>query len=223
MFNIITALTFVLSVTEARTIVVIDTPINLRHREFIGEDIKVYNYDGPASDNDGFRNHGTGILSIIISGEKLKDRLSVKHKYLICSDYKNYNLRCYELALKTKAHVVNYSGGGVGYIKAEEELIKQLSNAGTKMFFAAGNEGRDIAKYPYYPASFATKYTNITAVENVNSSGERYPNSNYSYYSKKYLGVKVLSADYKGSYYLMTGTSPATANATHEYLKGLEK
>lgn len=223
MFNIFIALSFVLSVGNAKTIMLIDTPVNVTHKEFVGQTIEVYNYDGDRKLTDGYKDHGSGMLSIVIAGERLANKLATKHKYVVCSDYKNYNIRCYELAIKIKADVVNYSGGGKGEVKAELELIKQLANAGTVMFFAAGNDGNDISKTPYYPASYAPIVSNITAVENVDSRGRRDEATGYSYYTKPYLGVNVMGAKFDSGYRFYTGTSPATALATHLYLKSLEK
>lgn len=207
---------------NAETIVVIDSVPNAFHEVFSGQDITTVDYDG-ADLPSGYEHHGTGMLALIIKGKNMKDSLKKKHKYYVCSDYIGGNLKCYYLALSIKADVVSYSGGGEGKIDAEKGYIEKLSKAGVKMFFAAGNESKDLEKTPYYPGYYSKTVSGVIAVENVDDKGIRHHSSNYAKWTKKMTGVNILSATKDKKYMLFTGTSPATALATHEYLKSLEK
>ncbi len=223
MIKIFIALFLSLSLSEAKTVMLIDTPVNTSHPMFANLDIVVYNYDKNYSSGKSYVDHGTGMLSIVVAGEGLRGKLEDKHKYVICSDFKNNNTSCYKLALSIGVDVINYSGGGQEEVVGELQYIKDLAKSGVVMFFAAGNEGKDIAKTSYYPASYAPSVSSITAVENVNAKGQRHESSSHSSYTVKHLGVNVMGARYNKSYGLYTGTSPATALATHKYLKSLEK
>lgn len=210
------------SPVKAATVVLIDTAPNALHKDFKGQDIITFDYDG-ADLPSSHEHHGTGMLSLVINGVGGKDKLKKKHKYYVCSAFLTGNLKCYYLALAVKADVINYSGGGEAKVSGEEEYIKKLSKAGVKMFFAAGNEGKNLDKTPYYPAQYAKTVSGVVAVENVHDDGKRHESSNYASWTKKVGGVRVFSASKDHKYMFFTGTSPATAIATHEYLKSLEK
>ena len=207
---------------NAATVLLIDTAPNAFHKDFKDQDITTFDYDGTGLPTS-HENHGTGMLSLVINGRDGTSKLKKKHKYYVCSDFNNGNLKCYYLALSIKADVINYSGGGESAVAGEKEYIQKLSKAGVKMFFAAGNEGKNLEKTPYYPASYAKAVSGIVAVQNVDDQGVTHESSNYASWTKKMPGVRIMTAYKNHTYGYFTGTSPATALATHEYLKGLEK
>lgn len=220
--KLIAILLMLASSVNAATVLLIDTAPNSFHREFKEQDITTFDYDG-AGLASSHEHHGTGMLSLVINGTGGKDRLKKKHKYYVCSAFLTGNLKCYYLALSIKADVISYSGGGETMLRAEEDYVKKLSKAGVKMFFAAGNESNSLEKNPYYPAQYAKTVSGVVAVENVDDKGQTHESSNYATWTKKMTGVNILSATKDGGYMFFTGTSPATALMTHEYLKSLEK
>lgn len=200
---------------------IIDTKVNVNHKEFLGENIKQYS-GGTRLDGD---DHGTHTLSVVIKGNNLVDPLKKKHTYIACSNFSSLNIGCWQLAKKLKVDVVNYSVYGHIPLPEEETIIKELAIAGTKMFFAAGNDGEDINKKDNesYPAIYANKYSNVRAIANVDDRGKLQAVSNYGKGTEKWPGVQVYGAAYNGKYTTLTGTSQACAVATHVYLKSLEK
>ncbi len=84
-------------------------------------------------------------------------------------------VRPYEAILyagRMGAKIVNCSWGGYGYSRAEQEVINAVTEMGTLVIAAAGNQGRGV---PSYPAA----YRNVISVGSVSLTDQRSGFSNY--------------------------------------------
>lgn len=72
------------------------------------------------------------------------------------SDIENLTrtVAAFNKALELKVDIVNYSGGGIMPSILEREAVQALIKRGTIFVAAAGNEGYDLKRYKYYPASY---------------------------------------------------------------------
>ncbi len=171
--------------------------------------------------------HGTHVAGIIgaagnngqgISGISPQVSLMILKYYdthASGADNLKNSIRALRYAVEHGAHIINYSGGGPQFVKEEFEILKQAERKGILVVAAAGNEGEDIEKQQYYPASY--ELNNILSVASLNQKDELSSSSNYggkvdvaapgeNIYSTLPLN--------KGKYGSMTGTSQATAFVT---------
>ncbi len=172
--------------------------------------------------------HGTHIAGIIgavgnngigISGVAPKVSLMIL-KYYGAQYDGEYNLEntieAIRYAIKNGADIINYSGGGPGSSEKEKRVLKEAERKGILVVVAAGNQGSNVDKKKYYPASYDLK--NILAVTAVNKKKEF--EGGWASKGKKYVGqaapgsVDILSTLPGGKYGHMKGTSQSTAFAT---------
>lgn len=113
-----------------------------------------------------------------------------------------------------KKMIINYSGGGLEYSRAEFLAVEAARKAGILFVAAAGNERSNSDKKKYYPASY--DLDNIISVTANNPRTQVLPSSNYGVHTVDIAapGENIYSTLPGGSYGLMTGTSQATAFAT---------
>ena len=178
-------------------------------------------------DNHG---HGTHIAGIIgarggnsyadVSGVAPNISLMILKYYDPKSSNSN-NLRntiqAIRYAIKMKARIINYSGGGTDYSAEEFAAVKDAEKAGILFVAAAGNEksNSDEAGKHYYPADYGL--TNIISVTAVNREENKVlSSSNYGVRTVDIAapGENIYSTLPNNSFGLMTGTSQATAFAT---------
>ena len=171
--------------------------------------------------------HGTHVAGIIgaqgnngqgISGMSPQVSLMILKYYdthASGADNLKNSIRALKYAVDHGAHIINYSGGGPQFVKEEFEILKQAEAKGILIVAAAGNEGEDIEKQHYYPASY--DLNNILSVASINQKDELSPSSNYG----KKVDVAAPGENIystlplnKGKYGSMTGTSQATAFVT---------
>lgn len=113
------------------------------------------------------------------------------------------------MAIRDKADVINISGGGYGYNKAEHAAIRLALKRGIRVVAAAGNDRKNLLMNPYYPAMYDPRIFVIAC-----------KNRRYSNYG---LGVDAtLNCDKKGNP-KMSGTSQGTAIFTGELVKGMKR
>jgi subtilisin family serine protease len=119
-------------------------------------------------------------------------------------------------AVRMKARVINYSGGGVEYSAEEFAAVKEAEQAGVLFVAAAGNEksNSDEKGKHYYPADYGL--ANIISVTAVNKDQNVLASSNYGVRTVDLAapGENIYSTLPNGAYGLMTGTSQATAFVT---------
>lgn len=187
----------------------------------------VYGWNFVSNNNDLTDNHGHGthIAGIIgaesgngkgIAGISPKVSLMIL-KYFdpkVPTDNLKNTIQSIRYAIKMKAHIINYSGGGIEFSKEEKEAIEEARQQGILFVAAAGNERSNSDKHKYYPADYGL--SNIISVTAVDPSTEVLPSSNYGIETVDIAapGQNILSCLPNNSYGYMTGTSQATAFVT---------
>lgn len=187
------------------------------------DDVHGYNFvsnNSDLTDNHGHGTHVAGIVgaeggnSIGISGVAPKVSLMVL-KYYDPKSAGNDNLRntikAIQYAVKMKAHIINYSGGGLDFSREEFEAVKMAKEEGILFVAAAGNEKSNSDKQPYFPANYPLD--NIISVTAINPQGKVLQSSNFGENSVHLAapGEAIYSTLPGNKYGLMTGTSQATA------------
>ncbi len=121
------------------------------------------------------------------------------------------SIRAIDYAIKMKADIINYSGGGTQRSLAEEAAIRRVQKAGILFVAAAGNEKSNSDILKYYPADY--QLSNIISVTATDNSNNILPSSNFGIHSVDIAapGKSVNSTIPGGGYGRMTGTSQATA------------
>lgn len=129
--------------------------------------------------------------------------------------YNNLNntVRAIQYAVKMGAHIINYSGGGYDPSPSERKAIVEAQAVGVLFIAAAGNEGRNNNRIPYYPASYGLD--NIISVASVNKQNELADSSNYGKIVHVAApGIMIISTLPDNRFGIMSGTSQATAFVT---------
>lgn len=115
-----------------------------------------------------------------------------------------------------KAHpkrtvILNASFGSGYNSRPLEHAIRDAIKAGVIVVVAAGNDGKDLANYPSYPAAFKTGHITVGS---HNKANKRSSFSNYGDRVDVYLpGENIISTCKGNSYCVMSGTSMATPYA----------
>jgi subtilisin family serine protease len=128
------------------------------------------------------------------------------------SGYNNLTntVRAIEYAVANGAQIINYSGGGSEPAPSEKAAVELARRKGVLFIAAAGNDGRNNDRIPYFPASYASD--NIVSVASVNKLSRLLPSSNFG--KSVHLaapGLMILSTLPGGKFGTMSGTSQATA------------
>ncbi len=120
-------------------------------------------------------------------------------------------VRALEYAVSNGADIINYSGGGAEFSRAEMMALKKAEQKGILVVAAAGNERSNADVNLYFPAAYSL--TNILSITAINVEGEVLPSSNWGVQKVQIAapGNSILSTFPGGSYGTMTGTSQATA------------
>lgn len=107
--------------------------------------------------------------------------------------------------------ILNASFGAAGRSRPVEHAIRDAIKAGVIVVVAAGNDGKDLARRPSYPASLTTSHITVGSHSKANKR------SRFSNYGKRvdvYLpGENIISTCVGNSYCVMSGTSMATPYA----------
>ncbi len=108
-----------------------------------------------------------------------------------------------------KAKVINISWGTTQYSRALEDAIAKTEAAGILVVIAAGNDGNDNDKTPYYPANLPEK--NILSVAAVDNQGKPAEWTNFGKTTVHIAapGVWIYSTIPGGKYIYAAGTSMA--------------
>lgn len=191
------------------------------------DDIHGWNFVTNSNNVDDSNGHGTHISGIIgaeggnsygITGIASKVSLMVLKYYdpkYASSNLEN-TIKAINYATKMKAHIINYSGGGIDFSQQEFEAIRKARSQGVLFVAAAGNERSNSDKQRYYPANY--DLDNIISVTAINPQLQVLPSSNYG---TRTVHVAAPGEDIYstfpaslGGFGTLTGTSQATAFAT---------
>lgn len=117
-------------------------------------------------------------------------------------------------AIKNKADIINYSGGGTEFSAEEKQAIEEARRNGILFVAAAGNERSNSDQHKYYPADYGLN--NIISVTAIDQKTEVLPSSNFGTETVDLAapGYNILSTLPGNAYGYMTGTSQATAFVT---------
>jgi subtilisin family serine protease len=119
-------------------------------------------------------------------------------------------VRSIEYAIANGADIINYSGGGADPSASEQKALARADKHGILIVSAAGNDGRNNDRRPYYPANYGFK--NGISVGSVNKFGRLLPSSNFGLtVDVAAQGLMILSTVPNGKHGTMSGTSQATA------------
>lgn len=166
------------------------------------------------------RGHGTHITGLILYGRSIDDRqphgLCKEIRIINCSKLVGNPESCMAEALRLGVKYINYAGIGTGFIQAEYDLMKQLVSRGVTIVTAAGNEGKNLSKNSFYPASY--NIPGVYVVGNGLSQSERAGSSNFGPGLTWEDGFMVLSTYPGGKFEFMTGTSQSSALRMHKLL-----
>lgn len=190
------------------------------------DDVHGWNFvknNNDVSDNHG---HGTHISGVVVKEyQKLstKRTLAQPARLMILKYYdseandevnvKN-SIRAFHYALKMKAQIINYSGGGSRQFQDEREALKQVRDQNILVIAAAGNYNLNTDQHKYFPANYGLD--NIISVTATDSDGNLSSFSNYGSSSVDIAapGKLIFSTLPGNTYGYMSGTSQATARVT---------
>jgi len=175
------------------------------------------------TDNHGHGTHVSGIIGAEAGNKKgiagISPKVSLMQlKYFDPKVPNTDNLKntiaAIKYAIKMKANIINYSGGGTEYSKEEFEAVQEAQKNGILFVAAAGNERSNSDHNKYYPADYGL--SNIISVTAIDPSTEVLPSSNYGVQTVDIAapGQGILSTLPNNNYGTMTGTSQATAFVT---------
>lgn len=190
------------------------------------DDVHGWNFVSSNNRLDDNHGHGTHIAGIIgaeagngkgIAGIAPKVSLMVLKYYdpkVPHTDNLKNTIDSIRYAIKMKAHIINYSGGGTEFSQEEKSAIEEARAAGILFVAAAGNERSNSDHHKYYPADYGL--SNIISVTAIDPSTQVLASSNYGVETVDIAapGQNILSTLPGNSYGNMTGTSQATAFVT---------
>jgi subtilisin family serine protease len=166
--------------------------------------------------------HGTHIAGLIGKYAKDADYCIVIAKfYNEKNDKMNMknSIEALQYAINIKADVINLSMGGESRSQDECNLVKKALDKGIIIVAAAGNEGKDLNKTKYYPASCDER---VIAVANIDFKQRKIAStSNYNEETIGVQGTDIKSILPNNKVGLLTGTSQATAIYTGKLIKTL--
>lgn len=175
------------------------------------------------SDNHGHGTHISGIIAANAGNGKGIAGIAPNIKIMCLKYYdpkvaKSDNLKntiaAIRYAVKMKANIINYSGGGTEFSLEEKQAIEEARDAGILFVAAAGNERSNSDKFKYYPADYGL--TNIVSVTAIDQKNKVLPSSNYGIETVDLAapGYDIISTLPNNNYGKLTGTSQATAFVT---------
>lgn len=179
------------------------------HRDFTqGETTNKFDTASPVPVDTNF--HGTHIVGTIQDNAGDANFCIVVLKYYMNNTRESENfehsLQAIRYATDIQADFINYSGGGTTKNTEEEQAVEDFIDQGGIFVAAAGNEGKDLDLFPYYPGS----YDRVISVGNGYEDAHRAPTSNHG----SRVDVWEPGNNIKAYDYFMTGTSQSAAIAT---------
>lgn len=190
------------------------------------DDVHGWNFVSNNADLTDNHGHGTHIAGIIgaeagngkgIAGIAPQVSLMILKYYdpkVQGTDNLKNTVNSIRYAIKMKANIINYSGGGTEFSQEEHDAIEEARKQGILVVAAAGNERSNSDNHKYFPADYGL--SNIISVTAIDPSTEVLASSNYGTETVDIAapGQNILSTLPGNSYGYMTGTSQATAFVT---------
>ena len=199
-------------------VAVIDTGVDLDHREFADRIVQGYDFvDNDIFANDG-NGHGTHVAGTIagayddfgVTGVAFNSQIMPVR--VLGSDGSGYTsdiISGIRFAADNNADVINLSLGGGGYSQSMADAIEYATNRGSVVVMAAGNSG---GISPEYPAAHAINYGlavgAVDQYENLASFSNLAGSTAIDYVTAP--GVDVYSSIPGDRYAFYSGTSMAT-------------
>lgn len=175
------------------------------------------------TDNHGHGTHIAGIIGAEAGNKKGIAGISPQVSLMILkyfdpkvpnTDNLKNTVSAIRYAVKMKANIINYSGGGTEFSQEEHDAIEEARQQGILFVAAAGNERSNSDHHKYFPADYGL--SNIISVTAIDPSTEVLASSNYGTETVDIAapGQNILSTLPGNTYGYMTGTSQATAFVT---------
>lgn len=189
------------------------------------DDVYGWNFAGNNNDVHDVQGHGTHISGIIASKADgaFPGGLAQRSRIMALKYYDprtpgisnlRSSVRALKYAVRMKADIINYSGGGLAPDDEEAAILREAEKKGILVIAAAGNERGNLDYKPFYPASY--QLANILSVTAVDQHDHLLPSSNFGLRSVDIAapGFGVRSTVPGKGLGLMSGTSQATAYVT---------
>ena len=202
--------------SEAVTVAVIDTGVDIYHPHLKDKiDNRYWSFSDNSSDVSDNHGHGTHIAGIIAKLSPQTKILPIKYwdPSTNATDPLTSLVKSINFAVSMKVDIINVSLGGYEASASEFEALKNAEKNNILVIAAAGNDGLNLNKSAFYPASYNLK--NIVTVSSIDKNGKRLPSSNYGNLRELQApGAEILSTLPNKKIGSMTGTSQAAAYAT---------
>jgi subtilisin family serine protease len=189
------------------------------------DDVNGWNFvanNGDLTDNHGHGSHIAGIIGaeggnnrgIIGIAPQVSMMVLKYYEPKTPTDNLKNTIQAIKYAVRMKANIINYSGGGLEYSEDEKRAIQSAQREGILFVAAAGNERSNSDKHKYFPADYGLP--NIISVTAIDPNTQVLASSNYGIETVDIAapGQNILSALPGNAYGYMTGTSQATAFVT---------
>lgn len=195
-----------------------DNGIDDDHNGYI-DDIQGYDFVARTPKVQDSHGHGTHIAGIVAKTAPTAKIMNLKYfnRGLSGAEALRASLEAMRYAIRMKADVINYSGGGTIPSQDELRVLAEASRQGILVIAAAGNEAMNSERQPFYPANYnLPNILSVTAIDETETGDVILPTSNFGTRSVAVAaqGKDVESTLPGGLYGRMTGTSQATAVVT---------
>jgi len=183
-------------------------------------------------DYHGHGTHVSGLIDQYVKNKTINDSETIEKISTIKADYCQIILKYFDpkhkdplkaelqalrYAIDMKVDYINFSGGGVDFSHKENLLIKEALKKGIKIIVAAGNNGTNLSKLPFYPAILDNR---LYVVGNLSNNNVKALSSNYGPYVNSWeKGVDSISYGNLTMPVKMSGTSQATAIKTGKLIR----
>jgi subtilisin family serine protease len=180
------------------------------------DDVHGWNFANNSNDLTDRHGHGTHVAGIIHSSAPKTNLMILKYFDPKATGESNLanTVKAIQYAIKMKARIINYSGGGTTQYTDEENAVRKAQEAGILFVAAAGNEYSNSDISGFYPADYG--FSNIASVTAIDENQKVLNSSNYGIRTVDIAapGRNINSTLPGGKFGPMTGTSQATAFVT---------